>query len=66
MHLIRSATDGCRSRPWLAGQLPDVTSHCRYFQTLALFFSSVFDNWSRASKYIYTAETLVFTNCDYC
>ena len=34
--------------------------------TLTLFFSSVFDNWSRASKYIYTAETLVFTNCDYC
>ena len=41
IQIIRSATDDCPSRPWLASQPPDATSHCHYFETLALFFSSV-------------------------
>ena len=37
--IIRVSTDGCRSRPWLAGPLPHRASNCRCSQTLALFFN---------------------------
>ena len=41
IHILRAATDGCRSRPCMAGPLPHGASNCRCPQTLALFFSSV-------------------------
>ena len=68
IQIIGAATDGCRSRPWLPGQPPDATLHYRYSQTLALFFSSVSEQLVMHIDIhlAYTADTLVFTDCDYC
>ena len=41
IHILRAATDGCRSRPCLACPPLHGASNCRCSQTLALFFSSV-------------------------
>ena len=41
IQILRTATDGCRSQPWLAGRLPHGASNCRCSQILTLFFSSV-------------------------
>ena len=61
IQIIHSATVGCRSRPWLAGQPPDATSHCRYSQTLALFFSSLSEQLvTRIDVHLYSGDVSVY------
>ena len=40
--ILRSASDGCRSRPWLAYSRVSGPSHCRCFQTLTVLFQFIF------------------------
>ena len=59
IQILSAASDGCRSRPWLAWWPASgpLYSHC--FQTLTLLFQFIFPVDG-------LVETLAFTDCDYC
>ena len=64
--ILRAAIDGCRSQPWLACWLTSRASYWLCSQTLTVISVQFPSNWWHASTYICKAETLEFTDCDYC
>ena len=67
IQILCAHTYGCRLRPSLACWPVSGPSDSRCFQTLTLLFQFIFPSrWSRTSTYIYKAESLAFTDCDYC
>ena len=52
--------------PWLACPPASGLSYWRSSQTVTVISVQFPSNWSRTSMYICKAETLAFTNCDYC
>ena len=59
IQILRAASDGCRSRPWLVCWPASGPLYSRSFQTLTLLFQFIFPVDGHA-------ETLAFTDCDYC
>ena len=62
--ILFAATDDCHSQPWPACQL--VGHHTDAPKHSLRYIIQFPSRWSCISTYIYKAEMLAFTNCDYC
>ena len=51
IQILRAASDGCRSRPWVAHSRVSGPSVCRCFQTLTVLFQFIFRVDGRAHRH---------------